>query len=119
MHSSPAVPTGTGCKSASTMWIWVFAIGLPMGTNARSLAGSHAHQVTSTAASVGPYRLWSPAGSRSKNRSWSALGSASPLQMTLVRPVQSAARGSSRNSCSIDGTKWIVVIPRSTMTCAR
>ena len=82
MHSSPAVPTGTGCRSASTMWIWVFAIGLPMGTNARSLAGSHAHHVTSTAASVGPYRLWSSAGSRSKNRSWSALGSASPLQMT-------------------------------------
>ncbi len=39
--------------------------------------------------------------------------------MTLLRLTQSRARGSSRNSCSIEGTKWIVVMPCSMIVCAR
>ena len=72
------------------MCIWVLAIGLPMGTKGSSLAGSQAQAVTSTAASVGPYRLCSSASSRAKKRSWSALGRASPLQMTRRRLVHVA-----------------------------
>jgi hypothetical protein len=52
MWSSPGTPTGTGRRSASRRRIAVFATGRPIGTP--EAPGAQAHQVTSTAASVGP-----------------------------------------------------------------
>ncbi len=97
----------------------MLAMGRPMGTT--PLSSSRQRQyVTSTAASVGPYRLCSPTpGSRSRKRVCVSRGSASPLHTTRVSPVHPAASGSSRNTLSIDGTKCAVVIRSSRTIRAR
>src|SRR6185295_634795 len=93
----------------------VFATGVPIGVT--SSPGAHRHQVTSTAASVGPYRLWS-SGARSppkqsKKRFTRSDGSASPLQRTRWSDPHEATVGSSRKMRSSEGTKWTVVIRSS------
>ena len=47
----------------------MFAIGRPIGTIGRSLARSQSQNVTSSAASVGPYRLCNPASNLLRNSS--------------------------------------------------
>ncbi len=86
-----------------------------MGT--RGSPGSQGCQVTSTAASVGPYRLCSSVcGRRSWQRAASSAPSASPEQMTR----RSAGRaGSSRKSSSMDGTKCMVVTSWAVARAAR
>src|SRR6185436_12119629 len=81
MNSSPATPTGTGRSARSSRWIVVFATGRPIGTVGLG-PRSQAHQVTSTAASVGPYRFSSAAPERARNRSLRSRESASPLAIT-------------------------------------
>src|SRR6185437_8208062 len=74
--------------------------------------GTHDHAVTSTAASVGPYRLCSSTpGRRSWKRSTRDAGSASPLHTTHVRPEHRADSSCARNASSIDGTKCAFVTP--------
>src|SRR3546814_7010450 len=99
----------------------VLATGCPIGTLAPAAAALQFHAVTSTAASVGPYRLCnSTPGSFRPNDSTSDAGSASPLQITRRRPAQARPTpGCSRNACSIDGTKCIVVTPRACTVSAR
>ena len=97
--------------------ICVFPTGLPIGTDARPSPALHSWNVTSTAASVGPYRLCSSAhGSFFRHRSFTSTGSASPLHTTLLIDLHSSSPGSSRNAWSIDGTKCSVVTPSSLMT---
>ena len=69
-------------------------------------------KVTSTDASVGPYRLCSSTlGSRSPKRATSSGGSASPLLITRfssgAAPLSTS--GCARNTARSDGTKWTVV----------
>ncbi len=89
----------------------MFATGFPIGTSPRGPSRSHRHHVTSTAASVGPYKLSSRApGSRPRHRCASSYGSASPLQITCRTVPHPSTPGSARNTCSIDGTKCSTVI---------
>src|SRR3546814_14592231 len=93
----------------------VLATGCPIGTLAPAAAVLQFHAVTSTAASVGPYRLCnSTPGSFRTNDSTSDAGSASPLQITRRRPAQARPTpGCSRNAGSNDGTKRNGVTPRA------
>lgn len=75
--------------------------------------------MTSTAASVGPYRFSSRAEEVRKNRSRSSADNASPLHTTSSRLGQSAEDGSSRNTSSIDGTKCATVIRSARIRSAR
>ncbi len=64
----------------------MFAMGRPIGTMRLGSPATQDQNVTSTDASVGPYRLCSSTpGSRVKNRSCKAYGNASPLQITRFR----------------------------------
>ena len=88
----------------------VLAIGRPIGTLAPAAPALQFHAVTSTAASVGPYRLCnSTRGNFCRNVSASDADSASPLQITRLRPAHAPTSPCSRKACSIDGTKCIVV----------
>ncbi|GAA3089162.1 hypothetical protein GCM10020001_000120 [Nonomuraea salmonea] len=76
--------------------------------------------MTSTDASVGPYRLCSSAPpSTSKKRSCNGCGSASPEHTTQRSPSQAAAEGCRRNTSSIDGTKCATLTRASLISCAR
>ena len=57
MHSSPAIPTGTGSSRSSTTYVRVFAIGRPIGgafTSSPSCPGATGAAVATTVYSVGP-----------------------------------------------------------------
>src|SRR5687768_10747730 len=107
MYSSPGTPTGTGLSTASSTYSAVFHTGRPIGTTSAPPSRGQVQQLTSTAASVGPYRLVSTTGP--ENRSWkrrtSAGGSASPLQTTWRSDAQRPASTASTNGCSMEGTK--------------
>ncbi len=105
MESSPGTPGGTGDRLPSSTYILVFHTGRPIGTDGAADPGSHRQEVTSTDASVGPYRLCSSTSSTEWKRCASSAGSASPLQMTRRSPVHERASGSCRNARSMDGTK--------------
>ncbi len=96
----------------------MFHTGRPIGTGPGP--SWHAQAVTSTDASVGPYRLCS-AGPRIRNaRAARSAGSTSPLHSTRRSPAAvPAASGAARKARSIDGTKWTVVTAWSRMTEAR
>lgn len=108
-YSSPTVPGGTGRSAASRTWVRVFHTGRPMGTVGVVSAAEWAHAVTSTAASVGPYRLCTSAPVTVTARAASSVGSASPLQMIRRSAVPRQGAGSCRQTWSIDGTKWASV----------
>ncbi|GAA3291466.1 hypothetical protein GCM10020295_08390 [Streptomyces cinereospinus] len=100
----------------------MFHTGRPMGT-AGCPSSPYGWYVTSTAASVGPYRLCSGTPVSSRQRRAAAVGSASPLLNTWRReaaqagsPITSSDR---RNAASMDGTKCIVVMPCSRTSAAR
>ncbi|GLY85080.1 hypothetical protein Airi02_030090 [Actinoallomurus iriomotensis] len=95
----------------------MFQTGRPIVTG--PVSGGHAVAVTSTAASVGPYRLFRPAGRTAWNRSRRCADSASPLQMTSRSVVQSRAAGSRTKSWSIEGTKCAIVTPVRRISSAR
>ncbi|GAA4488620.1 hypothetical protein GCM10023094_48820 [Rhodococcus olei] len=86
----------------------MFHTGAPIGTVTVS-AAEVSHAVTSTAASVGPYRLCRAAPHNRRNVSAVVGGNASPLQNTRRSPAQSSGRAADRNVASIDGTKCTVV----------
>src|SRR5579885_835640 len=93
------------------MYIRVFAIGLPMGTVLCQVSDMHVHAVTSTDASVGPYKLCNRhCGSCSWKRLANIAGSASPLHITSCKFVHRPTSPCSRNTCSMEGTKCMVVI---------
>src|SRR5581483_1623644 len=104
------MPAGNGFKFLSSICAAMFAIGLPIGTTLPSFCLGHSQLVTSTDASVGPYRLCSCPGSRSKNRSTSSFFKASPLHITRFSPLQLPVPTPSKYTCSIEGTKYTVVI---------
>ncbi len=96
----------------------VFHTGQPIGTllpvTAASSGPQAGYQLTSTAASVGPYRLCSGAPVKRSHSRHSSVGSASPLQKTRfsVRQEDTLSLSSeATNAASIDGTKWVVVTP--------
>ncbi|SLG99828.1 Uncharacterised protein [Mycobacteroides abscessus subsp. abscessus] len=92
--------------------------GAPIGTVTVS-ASVTSWKVTSTPASVGPYRLCRRAPVSSRSRCAVTAGRPSPEAKTLRRPVHSAARGSTTNSDIIEGTKCAVVMCSSMISCAR
>ncbi len=98
--------------------------GRPIGTGRGRAAGRQLQAVTSTAASVGPYRLIAGTGSVARQRCSSSQGRASPLTSTRRKERQraaklSSAKSSARKKGSIEGTKWIVVIPSRSTSRAR
>jgi hypothetical protein len=96
------------------------AIGRPIGTLAAPASAIPVHAVTSTAASVGPYRLCTAArGSRAWLAATKRAGSASPLHTICRSGVQRATAASARNSSNIDGTKCTVVTPYRTIASHR
>ena len=110
-YSSPGTPTGTG-RSRVVQHVDARVRDRPADRHARpSSASAASSAVTSTAASVGPYRLCSSAPRQRARRTAAAArgGSASPLQTTR-RSAAAAPRppAASRNACSIDGTKCSV-----------
>src|SRR5438045_935134 len=86
-------------------------IGRPIGTLPPSCLLTHAQLVTSTAASVGPYRLCSSLPSLSKYSPSHSLDNASPLLNTRLSDWHLSTPGSRRNGSNIEGTKCTVVIP--------
>ncbi len=119
MYSSPGTPAGTGRSAASSTYIRVFHTGRPIGTGPSPVSSAHGQYVTSTAASVGPYRLCSGTSDTERKRARSSAERASPLQNTRRSPLSEAADGSRRNTSSIDGTKCRVVTPARRTVSAR
>src|SRR5258708_7098149 len=73
--------------------------------------GGQVHAVTSTTASVGPYKLCNVhLGNRSRKRRTVAAGRASPLHITRTKAEHSPSQACSRTACNIEGTKCIVVM---------
>jgi hypothetical protein len=82
--------------------------------------GSHGQWVTSTAASVGPYRLCSSTpGSASAKRRTSSGVSASPLHTTRRSPAHRSGSPASSQARSMEGTKCSVVIPSPSTSAVR
>ncbi|KQW02355.1 hypothetical protein ASC87_14145 [Rhizobacter sp. Root1221] len=105
--NSPATPSGTRRRFGSSTTVRTPAIGRPIAT---AVPASHVQCVTSIAASVGPYRLFSTTcGSRSNTRACTASGNASPLHTMRLSPVHACTPSCAMNACSIDGTKCSVV----------
>ncbi len=105
------------------------ATAAPIGTVVSSSAVT-SWNVTSTAASVGPYRLCSAAPEMSRNRAAVCGGSASPDAKTFRSVATSSALGcvgspaaplasDATNTDNIEGTKCATVTPRSAMIRAR
>src|SRR5689334_8639486 len=90
MCSSPGTPIGSSRIAASSTYSRVFAIGTPIGTTAGGVGlGGHAHQLTSTAHSVGPYRLCNGARGTARYHAATRSGaSASPLAITARNDAQ-------------------------------
>src|SRR6476660_4682652 len=85
MYGSPATPSGAGSPFASNMYICVFAIGRPIGTDFLFNVLTQWYTVAHTVLSVGPYSL--------NNRFWDSIfadfainsaGQRSPARITLV-----------------------------------
>ncbi len=94
----------------------MFHTGAPIGTDATSAAVT-SWNVTSTAASVGPYKLCNAApGTTSRSRAAVDAGNASPDANTFRSVVTFFAAGSATNTDNIDGTKCATVTPRSAIT---
>ncbi|VFS85229.1 Uncharacterised protein [Salmonella enterica subsp. enterica] len=78
-------------------------------STAASSSPQAGYQLTSTAASVGPYRLCSGALVNVSHSRHSAVGRASPLQKTRVKEAQlfpaDAGVSEAIKAASIDGTK--------------
>src|SRR5260370_40666250 len=73
--------------------------------------GGQVHAVTSTTASVGPYKLCNVhLGNRSRKRRTVAAGRASPLHITRTKVEHAPSQACSRNACNVEGTKSIVVM---------
>ena len=86
--------------------------GRPIGTGRGRAAGWQRQAVTSTAASVGPYRLISGTGSTARQRCSTSQGSGlAAHQHPAQRAAAAATPSSARKKGSIEGTKWIVVTP--------
>ena len=84
------------------------------------LALSQGQYVTSIAASVGPYKLCKgTCGMQAKKRCCKAYGKASPLHITRRKLLTLACENCAKNTCSIDGTKCIVVMPACSMICSK
>ncbi|KWV85676.1 hypothetical protein PFLmoz3_04697 [Pseudomonas fluorescens] len=117
MNNSPTTPNGTGCNCSSSTYRRVLAIGLPMGVLSGTTAPAQSHAVTSTAASVGPYRLYKPTpGNCCLKRRTRLPGRASPLHITRTSPAAWLTSPWARNTSSIDGTKCSVVTPSASIT---
>ena len=101
----------------------MFQTGSPIGTepdSSTAAAAGSAHEVTSTDASVGPYRLCTTSPSTRAAATATSGESASPLHSTRRSEGPApAAAGSATKAASIDGTKWTVVTPASRMMSAR
>ena len=100
------------------MYVRRLAMGRPMGTLSRP-SSTHVQWVTSMAASVGPYKLYSAAvGSVRNVCRCRAIGSASPLHTMRRKETHRAASSVPIKACSMDGTKCSVVIACSTISAA-
>src|SRR5215470_6681776 len=94
------------------MYICVFATGRPIGITTSPTSSGHFHHVTSTAASVGPYRLCNSAhGISSRHRRATTPDNASPLHRIRFTLPHRPTSPCSRKIPSIEGTKCTVVIP--------
>src|SRR5262249_40937683 len=97
--------------SPSNTYICTFEIGRPIGTRLPDDCSSQRHAVTSIAASVGPYRLYSCTPLRPCRHAFcSRLDSSSPLH-TIRRSPTPPVHSDSTLLSSIEGTKCTVVIP--------
>src|SRR5688572_3209666 len=105
IYSSPLTPMGTGCSRWSKIYIWVFATGFPIGTKSLSQSEVQCQDVTSIAASVGPYRLWRSAFRQEWNLAIDSASRASPLQKTCFRLVHLSTPSEANQVRSIGGTK--------------
>src|SRR6266508_3377541 len=111
MHNSPGTPTGTRSNPRSRTSRRVLATGPPIGTTASP--ATHRCQLTSTAASVGPYKFSNHTpGNRSMHRAANSALNTSPEHTTRRNdPNRPDKPGSSKNTSNIDGTKCTVVTP--------
>lgn len=122
-HSSPVTPTPTGCNAASSTKQLVFQTGRPIGTLWPSAASAavQSHTVTSTAASVGPYRLVGATPNHFRLPATRSGVSASPL-VTTARgsPAATVSRAgrSPRKARSMDGTKCNTATRSATISAA-
>ncbi len=84
----------------------VLSIGRPIGTT--SVRSRQGCQVTSTVASVGPYRLCSSASGSAAAKRWTRCAvNGSPMQNTRRRLAGAVDLSTaSRNAASSDGTNW-------------
>ncbi|NCL73150.1 hypothetical protein AIIKEEIJ_00585 [Rhodococcus sp. YH1] len=97
----------------------MFHTGAPIGTDTTS-ASVTSWNVTSTAASVGPYRLCTlTPGSTDRTRAATAAARASPDAKTYRNDEIPPTADSATNTASIDGTKCATVTDRARMTAAR
>ena len=123
MYSSPGTPTGTGRSAASS----TYSARVPHRPADRHHAGRvrrarQVQQLTSTAASVGPYRLVQL--TRAGEPVVEAPPPAPPAAPRRCRPrarsaAQRPASAASTNCCSMEGTKCSVVTPRRSITSCR
>ena len=100
-----------------------FSLALTLAFSAKEDVYKRQYQLTSTAASVGPYRLCNGAPVNCCHSRHKSAGKASPLQKTCFNVAQlwRAVCGVSdaTNAASIDGTKCVVVTPYSAKNCCR
>jgi hypothetical protein len=91
-YSSPAAPTGTGSRAASSTNTCVLSSGRPIGTGPPSRCGPRTlWQVAKVTASVGPYPFTTVVcGHTSSTRSTAAGRAASPPAHTSRRPANSS-----------------------------
>src|SRR5699024_6807254 len=105
-YKPPTTPSGTGRKNPSSTYTRVFHTGRPIGTPPRPTPSEASNQVTSTAASVGPYKLTKATpGNDAKNSSATSEGNASPEANTRWSPWHRPATGSATKARNIEGTK--------------
>ena len=118
-YNSPATPTGTGRNRPSSTNTRVFHTGAPIGTDTTSAAVT-SWNVTSTAASVGPYKLCNrTCGNTSRNPAATCAGNASPDANTCRNDTADTTDDSATNTANIDGTKCIVDTDCSTIVRTR
>src|SRR6266851_293837 len=105
MYTSPATPTGTGCKSRSNTYICVFAIGRAIGTfTPGSTSFRQSRTATSIVASVGPYRLVTPTPARFAIMFASSLDRTSPPTKIRTKLSNLPMFSSCASACSNEGT---------------
>src|SRR5579872_1060819 len=124
IYNSPFTPTGASSPPPSTTYIRTLSIGRPIGTppslsslpsfpSSPSSSPPHLQLLTSTAASVGPYKFSIRTPSFLPLLSANSSLNASPLH-TINRklPHPCSTPSSPTKTSSIDGTKCTIVIPR-------